>query len=367
MSAPAGIERTAASDSPFLPAPPISSPSSSDPPYFVHRALQVERIPDREGKWYSAFIPPEFANYGGVPLGGFLLALVLRALLSAHPQHPEPLTCTAEFIASPPVRSTVEIHVETFKEGRTFAFAQAKLVVPAPATGPGAKGPTTTATQPPQLCLHLTATLGTITPLRNSSAFTDRRNLSHPSYASPPLPPPHSPLCVERAKELKKFRWAPFVDLFRMHESVEHVERSRRRAGGVEVELGEESSTELPELHPVWMSCRDGQPVDTLVAAMFADTPLLVGVPGVGKANMVAKHGTRLTYSTVTMTLDFHNPVPPGTTWLKTLQRSMHRRGELTLNEFLCWSEDGTLVCSSRQQGWMREVKGKGKAKEARL
>ncbi|KXS17909.1 hypothetical protein M427DRAFT_68090 [Gonapodya prolifera JEL478] len=321
--------------------------------YFVERTTRVERIQGRSGVWFRATVAPEYRNYGGVPLGGFLFALTLRALLAAHPNHPDPLTCGLEFIASPPVGSVVEIEVETMKEGRTFAFTTAKLF----ARSSGSLA-TATATDPAvhpslSLCLHVTATLGHLHPLRNSPTFPDPRTLMNPSYAPRPLPTPDSPDCVDRAEELKKVRWAPFVDLFRMHEDREAVANA-----GTKRPLPDNSFNELLEGSSTWMSCKDGQPADVILAAMFADTPLLVGASPMPVKPSVPRN--KLTYSTVTMTVDFHAPISSSNgPWLQTMQRDLHRRGELTIYEFLCWTREGELVLSARQQGWMRERRGR--------
>lgn len=65
-------------------------------------------------------------SVGDVPNGGYLLALILQAVLSESPQ-PHPVSTSAHFIA-PPSAGKARISTETVRVGRTTATLRATLV-----------------------------------------------------------------------------------------------------------------------------------------------------------------------------------------------------------------------------------------------
>lgn len=62
---------------------------------------------------------------GGVPNGGYLVAVMLRAVLPESP-HPHPLSTTAHFV-SPPVPGPAVVTVDVLRAGRTTATLRATL------------------------------------------------------------------------------------------------------------------------------------------------------------------------------------------------------------------------------------------------
>ena len=70
---------------------------------------------DIDGSW----------SVGGVPNGGYLLALLLRAVVAESPQ-PHPIATTAHFM-EPPAPGPARVRVETLRVGRTTATLRATL------------------------------------------------------------------------------------------------------------------------------------------------------------------------------------------------------------------------------------------------
>lgn len=70
---------------------------------------------DIDGSW----------SVGGVPNGGYLLALILRAVAPESP-HPHPLSTSAHFVA-PPKPGLARIRVDLLRAGRTTATLRATL------------------------------------------------------------------------------------------------------------------------------------------------------------------------------------------------------------------------------------------------
>lgn len=76
-----------------------------------------------EGR-YGATITDRW-DVGGRPNGGYLLATAARALLAEMP-HPDPLTVSAHFLASPP-QGPASVDVEVVRRGRTVSTGEARL------------------------------------------------------------------------------------------------------------------------------------------------------------------------------------------------------------------------------------------------
>jgi hypothetical protein len=63
---------------------------------------------------------------GAAPNGGYLMALAARAMRAPVPQHPDPVTLTAHFLA-PPVPGDAEVRVEVLRSGRRHSTVTATL------------------------------------------------------------------------------------------------------------------------------------------------------------------------------------------------------------------------------------------------
>ncbi|NED98447.1 thioesterase family protein [Phytoactinopolyspora alkaliphila] len=82
----------------------------------VKRADSGRYDVDIDGSW----------SVGDVPNGGYLLALILKAVTTESP-HPHPLSTSAHFVA-PPSGGPATIHTEILRSGKTTATLRATLV-----------------------------------------------------------------------------------------------------------------------------------------------------------------------------------------------------------------------------------------------
>ena len=89
------------------------------------RLSEATRIePTGEGH-YSAELDPEW-TVGGRPHGGYLLALLGRAVLAATPDHPHPLSASAVYASSPEV-GPAAVSVEVVRQGKFASQVRARL------------------------------------------------------------------------------------------------------------------------------------------------------------------------------------------------------------------------------------------------
>lgn len=112
-----------------------------------------------EGR-YGGRIDPGWAVIdGAAPNGGYLMALAARAMRDPVPEHPDPVTLTAHFLA-PPVVGDVEVDVEVLRSGRRHSTVAATLsqagrpkvrLLGAFGDLATAEGPTRVDRQPPEL------------------------------------------------------------------------------------------------------------------------------------------------------------------------------------------------------------------------
>lgn len=103
-------------------------------------ATSIDRV---EPGRYAADIDGTWA-VGDVPNGGYLLALVLRAVLAESPQ-PHPIASSAYYL-TPPKAGPAIVEVQTLRVGRTTGTLQATLI------------------QDDQAVMHVTATTGQLDP-----------------------------------------------------------------------------------------------------------------------------------------------------------------------------------------------------------
>jgi acyl-CoA thioesterase len=88
------------------------------------RDTAVEHAGD--GRYVGQVDPGWAVIDGAAPNGGYLMALAARAMRSPVPQHPDPVTVTAHFLA-PPTVGEVEIDVEVLRSGRRHSSIAATL------------------------------------------------------------------------------------------------------------------------------------------------------------------------------------------------------------------------------------------------
>lgn len=86
---------------------------------------QATRIEPAAGGGFAAELDPEW-TVGGRPHGGYLLALLGRAVLATAPGHPHPLSASAVYASSPAV-GPAAISVELVRQGRFASQVRARL------------------------------------------------------------------------------------------------------------------------------------------------------------------------------------------------------------------------------------------------
>lgn len=88
------------------------------------RDTAIERL--AEGRYGGRVDPGWAVIEGAAPNGGYLMALAARAMRAPVPQHPDPVTLTAHFLAPPSV-GDVEVEVEILRSGRRHSTVSATL------------------------------------------------------------------------------------------------------------------------------------------------------------------------------------------------------------------------------------------------
>ncbi|MGI8880048.1 MAG: thioesterase family protein [Jatrophihabitans sp.] len=78
-----------------------------------------------DGDSYAVHIDPEW-TIGGKPNGGYLLATMGRAAVTAHPEHPHVLTASAVYLAAPEP-GPGRVSVEVLRAGRNASQARVQL------------------------------------------------------------------------------------------------------------------------------------------------------------------------------------------------------------------------------------------------
>lgn len=75
---------------------------------------------------FTVDLDPEW-TVGTRPHGGYLLAIMGRAAITATPEHPHPLSASALYVASPEL-GPASVYVEALRTGRTASQVRARLV-----------------------------------------------------------------------------------------------------------------------------------------------------------------------------------------------------------------------------------------------
>jgi acyl-CoA thioesterase len=147
------------------------------------RDTAVER--DRDGRYVGAVDPGWAVIHGAAPNGGYLMALAARAMRDPVPQHPDPVTLTAHFLA-PPAVGEVVVDVEVLRSGRRHSTVAATLsqggdakvrLLGAFGDLASAEGPTRVDRRPPEL-----------PPIETCVPFTDEAEKRAETGGFPPPP-----------------------------------------------------------------------------------------------------------------------------------------------------------------------------------
>jgi acyl-CoA thioesterase len=227
------------------------------------------------------------------PNGGYIAAIVLRAIL-AEIDDParSPRSFTLHY-TRPPVAGPAEVAVVVEKQGRTMTTASVRL------------------TQDDRLSAIGLAALAIDTP---GPSFADT--------VMPDAPPPESVPESERG--------GPPVPIRARYDTRWVIGDEPFSASGPPSEVGR------------WIRLAEPEPVDSVVVAALTDAWLpavftrleqMVGVP------------------TIDLTVHFRNPPPPGTEWCFARFRTTHAAHGFLEEDGDVWAPDGTLLAQSRQLG----------------
>ncbi len=240
---------------------------------------------------YAAALTDSWNALGGVPNGGYLLAVCLNALAHELPL-PDPVVVSATYLR-PGAAGPAEVHTEVVRAGRRVATGEARLVqdgreiVRAVATFAdlaGARGPTVMRAAPPDLPAPDTA-----------------RDLME---GAPPLP------------------------------GVNITERFEYRAAALPGWARGKPSGD-PDL-AFWMRFRGGRDADPIALAAMVDgaapAVLEAGVPG-----------------SATIELTVHIRARPAPGWLACRTVTRHLIDGFHEEDFEIWDSTGALVAQSRQ------------------
>jgi hypothetical protein len=258
------------------------------------RTLLFDLIPIAEGRWFAAG-RDRFAQETGSQFGGYVLGLVITALLREPSRKGSPIALTCTFV-SRVANGPLEIRIHCLREQSALAFWQAEVRQGADET----------------LCAQVIATLA-------DRPETPRFGWVRMPDATPPESLPRATI------------GPPFVVSF-----------DRRLVRGFPASPGDSTSI-------AWVREDDGEPVDPARLAMFADlfTPRLVYSPA----------GMRPS-STVSLTLYFHATADEiaaiGPDFV--LQHGVGRSGAAGIFDMTAslWRRDGLLLATTEQLCWFR-------------
>jgi acyl-CoA thioesterase len=248
----------------------------------------TEVIATDEG--WSGTIQPGW-RIGPNPNGGYLLALVLRALQSVTGR-PDPLSVTAYYL-SPPTIGPVSVQTEAVKSGRTLATAAGRLIQDGRER------------------------------VRVVAAFGDLDSMTGPTHLTlrpPVIDPPER--CITLAES----------PAFRDHRPPEFGDRVEMLfPPGAAWMRAEESA------YDGWIRFRDGRQPDVISLPLFADAfpPPVVGIVPAGWV------------PTIELTVHVRGRPRPG--WLLGSFRTQALVDGLMETDCELWDESGQLVVMARQ------------------
>jgi acyl-CoA thioesterase len=246
---------------------------------------KVERIaPGR----YAATLSDRWNALGGVPNGGYLLAVALNALRAEMP-HPDPVVASATYLR-PGATGPAEIATEVARAGRRVATGEARL------------------SQDRREIVRVVATFGDL-------GAADGR--THVTSAPPDLPGPEETETLD-----VPLPGVTIVDRFEY--------RSPQPPG-----WANGAPTGTPEL-AFWMRFRDGRDPDPLALTAMVDAAapavLELGEPG-----------------SATVELTVHVRARPAPGWVACRALTRHVIGGFHEEDFEIWDSTGRLVAQSRQ------------------
>jgi acyl-CoA thioesterase len=240
---------------------------------------------------YAATLTDSWNALGGVPNGGYLLAVCLRALAHEMPL-PDPVVVSATYLR-PGASGRAEVRTELVRAGRRVATGEARLV---------------------QDGREIVRAVATFADLAGARGRTLMRS------APPDLPAP------ETARDLME--GAPPLP------GVNITERFEYRAPTLPGWAGGEPTGD-PDL-AFWLRFRDGRDADPIALAAMVDAAapavLEAGAPG-----------------SATIELTVHIRARPAPGWLACRAATRHLIDGFHEEDFEIWDATGALVAQSRQ------------------
>jgi len=239
---------------------------------------------------YEATLTDRWTALGGVPNGGYLLAVCLQALSHDLP-FPDPMVASASFLR-PAATGPAEVHTETVRSGRRVATGESRLV------------------QDGKETVRVVATFGDL-------AAANGRTEVH--GGPPDLPPPDETIDLLGGGSL------PGVSI---------TERFDYRAAALPG-WAQGRPTGDAEL-AFWMRFRGDREADPLALAAMVDAaaPAVLELGAQGSA---------------TMQLTVHVRGRPAPGWLACRAATRYVIGGYHEEDFEIWDADGRLVAQSRQ------------------
>jgi acyl-CoA thioesterase len=234
-------------------------------------------------------------SVGGRPNGGYLLAVLARALGASLGQ-PDPLTMTAHFLRAP-APGPARIDIEVVREGRTLSTAEARL------------------------------RQGDTEYVRVLGAFGDldaAKGPRHVELEPPALPAPERCVGVPEDGRMPDGLHISLMERFDLRLTPESVGWLAGRPSG----RGE---------HAGWLRFRDGREPDLLSLALVVDA----------FAPAVLSTGHLGSVPTIELTAHFRAHPAPG--WLRMVTRTRALLDGYLEEDAEVWDSEGTLVAMSRQ------------------
>ncbi len=254
------------------------------------RAVALDRIAD--GRWRAEI--QDGWDFAGTPNGGYLLAMVSRALIELTGR-PDPITVTAHYLA-PARPGPAELEGELLKAGRRHATARAVL------------------RQGEKVIAQVLGTFGDLS--ERPSGISYEADL-------PELPPPQS--CVKPATSPDGFVPPPITERVAMRLNPAHLGFALGRPHGKAEMVG-------------WARFADHRPIDTLALPLLADAL----PPPIFNAGIPLK-----LVPTIELTVHVHKR--PAAGWLGEWFTTDLISGGYLEEDGILWDETGDVVAVSRQ------------------
>jgi acyl-CoA thioesterase len=249
---------------------------------------RVERTGDHT---YAATLTGRWDALGGVPNGGYLLAVSLRALAHDMPL-PDPVVVSAAYLR-PGAHGPAEVRTEIARAGRRVATGEARLL---------------------QDGKEIVRALATFADLGQAQGRTHMRS------APPDLPPPDD--CRDVLEGAPPLPGVSITDRFEYRAPA--LPGWARGAPTGDADLA------------FWMRFRDGRDADPIALAALVDAAapavLELGAPG-----------------SATIELTVHVRARPAPGWLACRASTRHVIGGYHEEDFEIWDSSGALVAQSRQ------------------